>query len=195
MGRPATSYVGRVFGAVTVVADLDRRSSSGSRLRLVKCSCGAEMEMQTTSLYGQTTHCHCLTWGNKSIALVNYKHGRAATKEYRAWWDMLCAARLPRVRRYKYVGAKGIRVCDRWLDFQNFLNDMGLKPEGFNLTRKDRRGDFAPDNCVWADKRGAVQFLPHDKGSVEIEAYHEIFNINAVDRVPNIPPKTAATNP
>ena len=56
--------------------------------------------------------------------------------------------------RYQSYGARGITVCERWLNsFANFLADMGERPPGLTLDRKDTNGNYTPDNCVWSDGR------------------------------------------
>ena len=55
----------------------------------------------------------------------------------------------PRNPSFKYYGAKGITYCERWKVFQNFINDMGLRPEGLTLDRIDPAGNYEPSNCRW----------------------------------------------
>ena len=55
-------------------------------------------------------------------------------------------------KSYKNYGARGIRVCDRWQDFENFLADMGPRPSGQQLDRVDSNGGYEPGNVRWADK-------------------------------------------
>ena len=51
--------------------------------------------------------------------------------------------------RYPEWGGRGITIDPRWMDFRNFLADMGERPEGMSLERKDNDGPYCHDNCVW----------------------------------------------
>jgi hypothetical protein len=58
----------------------------------------------------------------------------------------------PNNTQYKDYGERGITVCDRWKVFKNFLADMGVRPEGMTLDRKDNNKGYTPKNCKWSTR-------------------------------------------
>ena len=83
---------------------------------------------------------------------IKFKHGKRWTSEYKTWSCLRDRCRNSKARDYKNYGGRGITVCERWDSFENFLNDMGLRPEGMSLDRIDNDKGYSKDNCRWADK-------------------------------------------
>ena len=79
-------------------------------------------------------------------------HGQYGIPEYRAWAAMKARCSNQKHPRWKYYGARGITICERWLaSFSNFWADMGPRPSPTHcLDRRDNDGNYEPSNCQWA---------------------------------------------
>ena len=75
---------------------------------------------------------------------------------YSTFYNMIGRCNNPKIDSYPWYGARGIKVCDRWMErpggFENFLEDMGERPKGFQLDRIDSDKDYSPENCKWSSK-------------------------------------------
>ena len=82
------------------------------------------------------------------------KHGAYNTGAYKSYRAMLQRCNNENNTRYDSYGGRGIRVCETWLEsFDNFLSDMGQRPDGCSIDRIDVDGDYTPQNCRWATTR------------------------------------------
>ncbi len=121
-----------------------------------RCDCGNMTTPYTHALTkGDAKSCGCLH-AEKSAERCRKRlttHGQRSTPLYAVWRGMIDRCENPKNNRYKYYGARGIKVCERWHKFENFFADMGPRPirdDRMTLERLDGDKDYEPGNVVWA---------------------------------------------
>lgn len=137
---------GKRFGRLVVVERLIGKGRS-----LCRCDCGTERIIYDGNLVaGRTKSCGCLATESRR---ASYTHGHATggkTRTYTIWKGIKQRCLNPGATVWDYYGGRGIRVCERWMRFENFLADMGEAPDDRSIDRINTDGDYEPSNCRWA---------------------------------------------
>jgi len=142
---------GQKFGRLTVIKDVGRNKSH-KVLWLCKCECGNTKIINGNSLKnGSTISCGC--YQKERAKETQTTHGMEGTRIYRIWKNIKVRCLYPKAINYKWYGGRGIKICDKWLKFEGFYEDMYLTyKEGLSIDRINSDGNYCKENCKWSTK-------------------------------------------
>lgn len=124
---------------------------NGQYFWLVQCECGTRKAINCSTLKdNRSRSCGCYSIEVATGNLFKQTHGMSKTKTYYSWHAMKKRCLLSTDKDYKRYGGRGIKICEEWLNFENFFKDMGIMPKGLTLDRINNENGYFKENCQWA---------------------------------------------
>lgn len=140
---------GDTFGDWTVIEHTDRVTKAGRNYWLCRCKCGNTKEVLAGSLLsGKSTKClSCVA----KLRGPHFKHGHASTGNesptYRTWVSIVNRCEDKKNVVYGYYGGSGVKICQHWRTFANFLAGMGERPDGCVIDRLNDSAETKHYSC------------------------------------------------
>jgi hypothetical protein len=127
-------------------------SKRKTRYGLYKCSCGNEFKTTMGGIKsGNALSCGC--YNTQQRINTNIKHNLCHHPMYRIWTNMIQRTSNHKNTHYPYYGERGIKVCERWLKFENFYEDMfTLWSNCLTIDRINNDGNYEKSNCRWVTR-------------------------------------------
>jgi hypothetical protein len=175
------------------VIKFSHNDENDNRMWECLCSCGNIRFYTTGSLNGGSVKsCGCKSYEYKH-GKIPRKHGMTNTRFYKIWKGAKYRCINPKNCLYKYYGGRGIKICDRWLKFDNFLNDMYQSYEehiricdenNTTIDRIDTNGDYCLENCKWStwkeqgNNRKTNAFIKFNNINMTVTQWSDKLHIN-----------------
>ena len=125
---------------------------------------------------------------NETTGRFDETHKDSRTREYAIWGNMLYRCNTETSPIYDNYGGIGIKSCERWHHYENFISDVGYSPsDSHSLERIDNNGDYEPENCKWATRKEQARnrrnsrYVSIDGLKLHIFEYCEKYNKNKND--------------
>lgn len=116
------------------------------------CDCSNTRLVRSGSLTeGKAIRCKDCSLNH--LVKINTTHGLSYSKIYSVWQGMINRCLNPKHDNYHIYGGRGIKICERWMKFENFYEDMGDPPNGLTIHRVNNNGNYCKENCIWATKK------------------------------------------
>jgi hypothetical protein len=174
----AIDLTGHKYGRLSVVR-LHGRTQHGDKRWLCRCDCGNEKIVQGNNLRNQhTMSCGCLNTETHTT------HGMYHTKIYKVWHGMKSRCVNRSHSAWEYYGGRGVEICQKWMDFEGFYEDMGCSyKDGLTIDRRNNDGNYCKKNCRWVPQEAQKRNTRHNvfleyKGEVKcLKEWSEIIGL------------------